>query len=463
MKEKLEEKNDIKVKEKKKKKSKLIPSIIAGAEILLGIGSAIETKKTEGITGELIPKKKIEEKIEITEKIPSKEKKLSMEYIYNNPEKIEVAPDKIFNRNFEKSNKISKRMSFVIDNENKKIFFADLNNHQVHIFNKNGEFIKSFGQKGKDFGNLNYPVVSEKIFKNQISVISRYGKSVGKVSNFNLKGECINEFSIDRMMADVHKLSGDRIICHSFRRKFDHSGIGETKIETRLLKIKKGAKEQEILKEFSYNKKLLTFEIKKGCLKIKEKYYFGEEFVFGAGKDFSVFGYSGENFIRVVSDSGEINKINVFPEKREKPSSELIKEREEELRKEIKQETIFVEGEKEIAEKEMLEKAEDNRNEFLPYYNKLRVDSEGNLVFISQDQRKIFVYKLAEDKKSVSKIAQFDDNTELGKKILSCWFGKGSFQSSSIKINEGSLLGFWEEEEEGGEYVFKKFNLEEKK
>jgi len=41
-----------------------------------------------------------------------------------------------------------------VDNENGAIFVADSDNHRIQVFNENGKYLRSFGEKERGTGQL---------------------------------------------------------------------------------------------------------------------------------------------------------------------------------------------------------------------------------------------------------------------------------------------------------------------
>lgn len=360
--------------------------------------------------------------------------------IYEKGNRIKLVPDEKFNQNFEEGEKIFKSGAFDIDEKSGKIFFSDRKRHGIHVFNRKGKFEKTFGQLGEGNGDLRYPKVIG-VFKDKLWVQSYYGAT--KISEFDLNGKIKKEFKLDKRFVNVYPLNGNNFYYYQKYIKKDK-------------KISLGWQNGEQLNEKnSFIKKSLEISAGKNRRPfriIPKKYYFEGSFSVAKGKDFVVFSNSDEDFIYHASEKGEIIKIPVFSEKdKKKPTKELIKKREEELLSQINPDRYKKLNKAEInyAKKEAKRLLKKNRKDQLPYYNEMKVDSEGNILFINQDEQKLLVYKMSKDKKSLSKIAELGEDNDLTKKVCSgrrVHFGKN-----------GTLFGFWEDEE--GEMVFKKFNI----
>ncbi len=392
----------------------------------------------------------------------SKEEEINFEEVYKHPEKFSVFLDKEFDKNFNspETKKIFEEQSFTIDKNSKKIFFADFRKNTANIFNPKGEFIKTFGREGKGPGGLFYPVL-QGIFSDKLFIKNFYSSTQTKIDRFDLEGNFKmekNESLILKKRIESLSVLGDNMFFLSF--SFKEKGF----LNQDFMSFSNG--DYKTISSHRYPS--LTISRKKGELpfhSIKNDHYFSGKNFLVSKNDFAIFSHSEDNFIQIIDKNGQINKIYVFSEEDkeeiiDEKHSKLIKEKEKECSEEISEERykkLFPKEELKQrikkAREQALETIRENRKEYLPYYNKIIIDSQENILFVSKDKRKVFAYKLSKDKKNISKIGDFGEETELGKKIFSSGF-------LSV-LSNNSIFGFWKDEDEE-EKCFKKFNIKKK-
>lgn len=79
------------------------------------------------------------------------------------------------------------------DDEN--IYVLDSKAHKIKVFNKTGQLVREFGEKGQGPGELDFPTNIELYFENQIIVFNMRGR---KMSLFSRSGEFIKDLSMEK-------------------------------------------------------------------------------------------------------------------------------------------------------------------------------------------------------------------------------------------------------------------------
>ena len=127
--------------------------------------------------------------------------KVNRQHIRDSPFEVQVKPRQ-FRPVLSFGEQILQRPWGVAVNEKDEIAVSDVGNHKIHLFKSDGTHIKSFGGKGAQHGEFNYPsgtayngdniIVSEQL-NNRVQVLSRQG---GYLRHFGGEGSLDHQFKI---------------------------------------------------------------------------------------------------------------------------------------------------------------------------------------------------------------------------------------------------------------------------
>ncbi len=174
-------------------------------------------------------------------------------------------------------------------------FFATGSGHCVYKFDKNGKFIKKFGQKGRGPGDLYY-AIKLSILDNKYLLVAEYATS-RRISVFDLDGNFIKIIRTKEPVYDVVGLGNNKIAILTIRHE-KAGAIGYSTIYFEDIKTDK----KKVVEKYIEKRKQLKGQ---GAINIGifENHVFLNKF-----KDRIVYGFSGEEKIKICDKNWRLLK-----------------------------------------------------------------------------------------------------------------------------------------------------------
>ncbi len=267
--------------------------------------------------------------------------------------KIKLVPDSKFGKGTEWDMYFPKGIRDIAFTKDGSFFATGLGNkarHCVYKFDKNGNFIKKFGRKGRGPGDLYHPG-NLSILDNKYLLIGEYATS-RRISVFDLRGKFIRKIKTFCSVYDVLGLGNNEIIIKS-KSFLTNSGRNITCINIFIKDLKKG-KEKKVFKT-SYQSNfipLLKYELDVYINKTKDSNLLVAD--------------SGTGNINLLSKKGkEILKFHINIRKRK-----IDSEMKELYFKQIGKKSRNLPNLKKIIK----------FNKYLPLFEKIIIDSMGNIL-----------------------------------------------------------------------------------
>jgi len=249
-------------------------------------------------------------------------------------------------------------------------FFAtglgDRGSHSVYKFDKNGNFIKKFGRKGRGPGDFYFPG-DLSILDNKYLLIGEYATN-RRISVFDLNGKFVKIIKTNGPVYDVKALKNNKIAILIERFK-ENKGVSVKSFNIWLRNIKTGTE-----------KKIRTYSEAEIVSPLVPGGFYGEVYMEGTKGGNLILGFSSENRVAIFSSNGKIfSNINLGFKRRE------VNEKEKRAFCKNMEELLKNTGNKRRTEivKKFLNKVK--YPEYAPYYEKMIVDGMGNILILRSD------------------------------------------------------------------------------
>ena len=267
--------------------------------------------------------------------------------------KIKLVPDPNFGKNTNWDEMFYKGIRSIAFASDGSFFVTALGgiSHSVYKFDKNGNFIKKFGRKGRGPGDFYHPG-DLSILDNKYLVIGEYA-TARRISVFDLRGKFIRKIKTSCSVYDVLGLGNNKIIIKS-KSFLTNSGRNITHINVFIKDLKKG-KEKKVFKT-SYQSNFIPL------LKYEPDVYINKT------KDSNL----------IVADSGTGN-INLLSKKGKEILKFHINIRKRKIDSEMK-ELYFKKIRIKTSGKHFDFRKMIKFNKYLPPFEKIVVDSMGNIL-----------------------------------------------------------------------------------
>ena len=239
---------------------------------------------------------------------------------------------------------------------------------KIYKFNENGEFLFSFGQEGQGPGDLSSPGDLSILDGKYLAV--REGLLTRRISIFDLDGKFVKLLKPNYIVESCTSLKDDKIAI--LTRKY---GPGEREADTIKVSsvfIKDIATEKEV--------KVASFEQETRRTRLTAVHFYGSVYIAKIDNDKLLVAYSGIPEIHIYSSNGEkLSSFNLNLQRKKVKKSDIDRVLDG-----------AIENLKSESEKDMMRQwIKMNRDEiffpeYFPYYYKVAVDSEDNiLVFLN--------------------------------------------------------------------------------
>jgi len=279
--------------------------------------------------------------------------------------KIKLVPDPTFGKNTEWDMYFPQGIRDIAFAEDGS-FFATGSGHCVYKFDKNGNFINKFGQKGRGPGDF-YAPGNLSILDNKYLLIGEYATS-RRISVFDLNGNFVKIIKTNGPVYDVKALKNNKIAILTVKFK-EKKGVLVKSFNIWLRNIKTGA-EKKIRK---YSEENIMSQLTPGS-------FYGKVHMEETKTGNLILGFSSLNRIEILSSNGKVfSNINLGYKRREvnkKEKRAFCKNMEKILKKmRNKRRTEIV--------KKLLNKVKYPK--YGPCYNKMIVDGMGNILVLRGD------------------------------------------------------------------------------
>ncbi len=275
-------------------------------------------------------------------------------------------------------------------------FFATGNGHCVYKFDKNGEFIKKFGRKGRGPGDLYHPN-SLSILDNKYLLVTEYAL-IRRISVFDLNGNFVKIIRTKEMPFDVVALSNKRFLVLLGRNESNNKKSVVIYYDI-ILKELDSKKEKKIL-TFSYIKP-------KGSVGINFSIFMKNVYLIRIDSKSFICGFSGEPYIHFLSmDGKELRRVKVDT-KRVRLTGDIA----EVFYKYVEKKMRKIQGGVEYLKKQYKEGL--LIPEYTPYFMNLSLDPVGN-VLVFENSRK-YKYNKENGDIELEKILRFKIYNTKGK------------------------------------------------
>jgi len=261
--------------------------------------------------------------------------------------------------------------------EDESIFVSNLKEHNIFKFTPSGKYLKKFGRKGKGPGDLYFPH-NLSILDNKYLVVAEYPGN-RQISLFDLQGKFIKKLKTEFHVFDVIALKKGKI-AYSFILR-SSGDVSKVKIF-----IKDVESEQEQLVDtitfleknfialYTTRKRTGSTTMSSSALYVGFDNYIGEVFVARTKNGNLLVGLSSTPEIKIYSIQGQL--IHAFKLKMTPitvTNNYIRKIKEKNIKKAEEREKIYAKDLENISFDRFFEK-------YLPYYRKILVDSEGNIL-----------------------------------------------------------------------------------
>jgi hypothetical protein len=269
--------------------------------------------------------------------------------------------------------------------EDGSIFVSNYNNYSIYKFQKNGDFIKKFGAKGKKRGYFYRRPELYSIMDNRYVIVKAWH---GGIYFFDLEGNFVKSHKFDFMPHDCIPLQGNKIVVSGFTSY--HPNKIKNLVEIQDLDT---GKRKQIAHCFR--------DAEQGTLSYKkEGFYFGLShrlsgvncFINRLKNGNIIVGFSNNSEISIFSPEGrklKSFKLNITPiEIGEKEKQEFYESLKKSIQKNKLPETLL----------EQFKSKTDFFPKYAPLYYQLMVDSDGNIL--------VFIYPSGKQKSQTPRVFQ---------------------------------------------------------
>ena len=282
--------------------------------------------------------------------------------------KIKLVPDSKFGKGTEWDMYFPRGIKDIAFTKDGSFFVTAMGgtSHSVFKFDKDGNFIKKFGRKGRGPGDLYHPG-NLSILDNKYLLIGEYATS-RRISVFDLNGNFVKVIKTKDSVFDVVGLKNNKIAILTLKFK-ENKGVLVKSFKVWLRNIKTGAE-----------KKIRTYSEAEIMSPLKPGSFYGKVCMEGIKGGDLILGFSSQNRIEILSSNGKVfSNINLGYKRRdvnEKEKRYFCKNMKEILKKmRNKRRTEIV--------KKLLNKVKYPK--YGPCYNKMIVDGMGNILVLRGD------------------------------------------------------------------------------